>query len=137
MARDQSQPETFVYFNDQDIFQYFTDGAAFFDQPVITHVLNTEGLMGFHGVPDMPLFVYKAIHDTLSPIADTDALVQTYCDYGTSILYQRNTIGGHEAESVNGDGRAFAWLSKVFEGTLVQSSCLTQDVAVNISSLPI
>lgn len=136
MAKEESQPQTFATFNDQDIFEYFTDGVAFFDNPVISDVLNTEGLMGFHGVPDIPLFVYKAIGDTLSPIADTDALVQTYCDYGTNILYQRNTVGGHEAESVNGDDRAFAWLSSVLGGTLDQTSCVVQDVTVNITSLP-
>jgi hypothetical protein len=92
--------------------------------------------MGFHGVPNMPLFVYKAIQDTLSPIADTDALVETYCNYGTNILYQRNTVGGHEADSINGDASAFAWLVSLLEGTLVQNSCVTQDVTQNTTSLP-
>jgi hypothetical protein len=128
--------EASAFYNEQDIFEYFTDGAAFFDQPVIKHVLNTEGLMGYHGVPNMPLFVYKAINDTLSKIEDTDALVNNYCNYGTNILYQRNTVGGHEAESVNGDDRAFAWLSSLLDGTLNQESCLTQNVTIDIISLP-
>jgi hypothetical protein len=135
-AKDLDQVEASAFYNEQDIFEYFTDGAAFFDQPVIKHVLNTEGLMGYHGVPNMPLFVYKAINDTLSKIEDTDALVNNYCNYGTNILYQRNTVGGHEAESVNGDDRAFAWLSSLLDGTLNQESCLTQNVTIDIISLP-
>ena len=135
-AKEMSYEEAGDYYNEQDIFAYFTQGADFFKMPVISHVLNTEGLMGFHGVPNMPLFVYKAINDTLSKIEDTDALVEAYCNYGTNILYQRNTVGGHEADSVNGDPSAFAWLVSLLEGTLVQNSCVTQDVTQNITSYP-
>lgn len=123
-------------YENQNIFDYFIEGTEFFNIPQVKKVLSVDGIMGYHGVPQMPLFVYKAIGDGVSRIEDTDEMVNRYCSYGANILYQRNTIGGHGAESINGDARAFSWLSRVFDGTLQQSTCLTQDVAVNISSLP-
>jgi hypothetical protein len=45
--------------------------------------------MGYHGVPSMPVFVYKAIQDEFSPVADTDTLVERYCGVGANI-----TVGG-------------------------------------------
>ena len=81
----------------------------------------------------MPIFMYKAIADELSRVQDTDALVDRYCGVGASILYQRNTIGGHGAEDINGDPRALEWLSSTLNGTLHQSGCLIQNVTVNIN----
>ena len=124
------------YYNGQNIFDYFMDGAAWFMQPEVKLVTDSEGNMGYHGIPNMPIFAYKAIHDTLSVISDTDALVEKYCDQGVSILYSRNTIGGHEAESLNGDPAAFRWLTSVFDGTLNQTDCMTENVTVSISALP-
>jgi hypothetical protein len=135
-ARGMSQVETFEYYGDEDIFDYFIDGSAYFNTPLVKDVLSTEGNMGYHGVPHMPVFAYKAIEDTLSVIADTDALVNKYCEEGTKILYQRNTVGGHEAESVNGVASAFEWLDSVFDGTLHQPSCVIQDVTIAIDISP-
>jgi hypothetical protein len=135
-ALDLSQVETFEFYGDENIFDYFIDGSAYFQTPLVKYVLSTEGNMGYHGVPRMPLFVYKAIEDTLSKIEDTDALVNKYCKDGTKILYQRNTVGGHEAESINGDASAFEWLGSVLDGTLDQTSCLTQNVTIAISTIP-
>lgn len=39
--------------------------------------------MGYHGVPQMPIFAYKAIGDEVSVIADTDDLVDKYCNSKT------------------------------------------------------
>ena len=124
------------YYHDQNIFDYFMDGAAWFMQPDVKHVTDSEGNMGYHGIPNMPIFAYKAINDTLSVISDTDALVEKFCGQGVSILYNRNTIGGHEAESLNGDPAVFRWLTSVFHGTLHQTGCVTENVTVSISILP-
>jgi Secretory lipase len=74
--------------------------------------------MGYHGVPQMPLFVYKAIADEVSRIEDTDALVNRYCAVGASVLYQRNTVGEHILEENNADATAFAWLSSALDVTV-------------------
>jgi hypothetical protein len=42
-------------------------------------VINQGGIMGYHGVPAMPVFAvfaYEAIHDELSPVSDTDVLIE-------------------------------------------------------------
>jgi hypothetical protein len=122
---------TFAY---QDMYQYFIDGKTDLDAPILQRVLNRDGVMGFHGVPQMPMFVYKAIADEASLVGDTDALVDRYCGIGANILYQRNTIGNHIAEYTNGVARSFEWLSTVLDGTysMVYSplGCTVQNVSV-------
>jgi hypothetical protein len=134
-AKNMTLGQTIETFANQDIYAYFTNGSAAFQAPVVQQVINSDGLMGYHGVPQMPLFAYKAIGDEVSPIGDTDALVDKYCAVGASILYQRNTVGGHEAEDINGDARAFDWLSSALNGTLQQTGCLIQNVTVNVTTL--
>lgn len=72
--------------------------------------------MGLHGVPSMPVFAYKAIQDGISPVEDTDELVGKFCESGANILYQRNTVGTHGQEAVNGDADATAFLDAVLTG---------------------
>jgi hypothetical protein len=95
--------------------------------------------MGQHGIPMMPLFLYKAIADEVSPIRSTDALVGAYCDKGTRILYQRNTAGEHLSEELNGDSRALAWLDCVLDGkgcrVDLRQHCIVQNVTVDVSTL--
>ncbi|RMX98433.1 hypothetical protein D0868_10092, partial [Hortaea werneckii] len=88
-------------FASQDIWTYFKDGKDVLQAPILRSILNSNGYMGYHGIPQMPIFVYKAIADELTPIADTDKLVQSYCDVGVNIVYKRNTVGGHLAGQTN------------------------------------
>jgi hypothetical protein len=134
-AKNQTLGQAITEFAAQDIFAYFKDGIAAFQSPVVQKVIISDGLMGYHGVPQMPLFAYKAVADEVSKIADTDTLVNRYCDAGASILYQRNSVGGHGAEDINGDARAFEWLDKALSGTLQQTGCLIQNVTVNLTSI--
>lgn len=137
-ARNMSSAQDFVTFANQNIFDYFEGGIAVFESPIIQKVFDSNGYMGYHGVPQMPLLVYKAIQDELSPVSDTDALVAKYCAVGANILYERNTIGGHLAEYTNGNTRAFEWLSSVLDGTYSMTyspqGCTIQNVSVNVTS---
>ncbi|KAJ4396450.1 hypothetical protein N0V93_000669 [Gnomoniopsis smithogilvyi] len=125
----------------QDISEYFIGGVADIQGPIPTQAINRDGIMGYHGVPQMPLFAYKAIADEISAINDTDALVEKYCNIGANILYNRNTVGGHSAESTNGRPAALAWLTSVLNGTYAQdysaTGCTTQVVSVNITTSPL
>ncbi|KAL1870183.1 hypothetical protein Daus18300_005247 [Diaporthe australafricana] len=93
--------------------------------------------MGYHGVPQMPIFAYKAIGDEVSVIADTDALVDKYCNIGANILYRRNTIGMHGDEDANGRPAALRWLSSVLGGTYGEDypalGCTIQTVTIDLS----
>lgn len=115
-AANMSIAEAFAAFSGQNVYSYFVDGAAVLYAPVIQQAINRDVQMGYHGVPQMPIFMYKAIQDELIPIAETDTLVAKYCGVGANILYERNTIGGHLAEYTNGAPRAFEWLQDIFAG---------------------
>lgn len=128
-------------FVEQDVFDYFINGQDTFNAPVVQHALNRDGYMGYHGVPQTPIYAYKAINDEVSPVADTDALVERYCGVGVNILYERNTIGGHSAESVNGHASALKFISSILSGSYDQlyqtSGCTIRDVTINITSSPL
>ena len=136
-AQKYSIEEAFGIYANQSIYEYFKDGQQFFDAPVIQHMIDRDGYMGYHGVPQMPLFIYKSTHDEITRVEDTDELVQRYCQVGANILYERNTIGGHLAEETNGDKRALQWLSKVLGGTNNHHGCTIRNVAINVTDSPL
>lgn len=123
--------EASAVFNMSDVFAYFLNGSSFLQASVISDMFENDAAMGLHGVPQMPLFVYKAIADEISYTNYTDALVDKYCDNGASILYERNTVGGHLAEETNGDARAFAWLQTVLSGKHQAQGCTIRNVTLN------
>lgn len=63
----------------QDVGDYLVGGLADLLGPVPTRLTQRDGLMGYHGVPQVPLYVYKAVADAVSVVEDTDALVARYC----------------------------------------------------------
>ncbi len=117
------------------------DGISDIQTPIVQEAVNSDGIMGYHGVPQMPLYVYKAIKDEISPVADTDALVERFCGIGVNILYERNTVGGHSAEGTNGAFAAFGWINSIFGGTYNTTyptlGCTVRNVTVNITDSPI
>lgn len=125
--------EAFAFYANQTIFHYFKNGRAVLDSPLLQRVLNEQGYMGYHGTPTIPMFMYKAVGDELTAIADTDELVDRYCKVGANIVYERNTVGGHLAEETNGDQRAFEWLARVLGGSYHHSGCTIKDVTVNVT----
>ncbi|KAI0452779.1 lipase [Xylaria acuta] len=89
--------EGLAHYAGQDLNEYFVDGlGAVFTAPELTRVFGNNGYQGYHGIPQMPVFAYKAIKDDATAgIADSDEVISRYCGVGASILYHRNTIGGH------------------------------------------
>ncbi|KAE8356844.1 lipase 1 precursor [Aspergillus coremiiformis] len=132
-AQHMTLPEALAFFAGQDMYDYFRHGRATFLAPVVQHTILRDGYMGTHGVPRMPIFAYKAIHDEVSPVADTDALVQQYCGRGATIRYERNRVGGHSAEAINGHARALQFLASVLNGLYSPSGCTIRDVTVNVT----
>ena len=129
--------EAFAHYAGHNIWDYFVQGKEVVNNPVIKRVIERNGVMGYHGVPDMPLFVYQAVGDRFTPIRNTDELVARYCGIGARIEFQRNSVGGHLAEITNGVGRAVAWLGKVLEGGGgLLEGCDVRTVAVNITDIP-
>lgn len=136
-AANQGIAQDFVTYADQPIFEYFINGSASLEAPVILDIIDSNGYMGYHGVPQMPLFIYKATQDEISPVEDTNTLVTRYCDVGANILYERNIVGGHLAEETNGDASAIQWLKGVLEGTYTHDGCTIRNVALNMTDSPL
>lgn len=84
-AKNQTLVEAIVAFVGQDITKYFKNGMASLQERVPQYVINQDAQMGYHGVPQMPVFAYKAIMDEVSPVKDTDKLVERYCGVGATI----------------------------------------------------
>ncbi|KAK4098932.1 lipase 5 [Parathielavia hyrcaniae] len=122
--------EAVAMFMGQDIFAYFTNGDAILKAPELVRVVGNNWHMGYHGIPQMPLFVYKAIGDELTSIATTDDHMDRICRVGANVLYQRNTVGAHDSEYVSGSVRALAWLEQVLKGTQPEptSGCKVENV---------
>ena len=124
-ADSTSSAATFV---NQEMGKYFVHGLADLEAPLIKRVTYSDGIMGYHGVPQMPVYAYKAIHDELSAGVDTDKLIERYCEVGASIYYTRNTVGDHVGEYVAGDPRARAWLVSVMEQGHVEVGCRIETI---------
>lgn len=125
-------------FAGQDIGEYFKDGIEVFQDPKVLPVVQKDGVMGYHGVPQMPVFAYKTIQDEISNISDTDALISRYCGIGANILYQRNSVGTHSEEAENSGFMAFEWLLSVLTGNYASvfkaSGCTVQNVTRQVQS---
>lgn len=119
----------------QDLYSYFTTGKAALSQPVPQSVLSKTGMMGTHGVPSIPLFIYKAVADEVSPSKDTDSLVTTLCSKGASIEYHKDVIGEHITEAITGSANALAWISDRLEGKATITGCTTEVVALTAVDL--
>ncbi|KAI1138644.1 LIP-domain-containing protein [Hypoxylon sp. FL0543] len=132
--------QAFRAFANHDLYGYFKNGQAdLTDSPILRKIKKVEWMLGYHGVPEIPLFVYKAIGDHMTPIADTDEHIAQYKRFNASVLYERNTIGDHVTEIENGQDRAIGWLASVFDGTYdgVDQGVRVRDVTVDIYKPPV
>ncbi|KAE8551761.1 hypothetical protein EYB25_005651 [Talaromyces marneffei] len=151
-ARSMVIDEIFAVYRYVDVFSYFIGGEAdIFSSTLLHYFWDIQGTMGIHGLPDVPMYVYKAIGDQLAPIQDTDALIDKYCaagqaaaarkEGGVQILYERNTIGGHVAEEGNADTAAVEFLSQAINGKLGagwpgNGGCVVRNVTVGTQTFP-
>lgn len=130
--------EAFAFYAGQNVFDYFVQGRNIVNVSLLKKVWDSKSSMGYHGVPQMPMFVYQAVSDSFTPISNTDALVERFCRASATIRYERNTVGGHFAEITNGMPRALAWLATVLEGPGEGDplrGCDVRTVAVNITDI--
>lgn len=139
-GRKMDSARAFRAFANQDIYGYFLNGQADLDESkILRKIRAVEWTLGYHGAPNIPLFVYKAVGDNMTPIVDTDNHIASYKRYNASVLYERNVIGDHVSEIENGQDRAIEWLSSVFDGKYdgVDQGVRIRDVAVDIYKPPV
>ncbi|KAH8700874.1 lipase 1 [Talaromyces proteolyticus] len=136
--RNMSYDQGHAAFNGQNMYDYFINGRDVMQAEPVKRALQLNTIMTYHGVPQTPLFIYKAIHDEITPINQTDAYVERVCGLGVNVLYQRNTRGGHVDELTNGAARAMTWLTTVLEGRYASiystTGCIVQNVTVGESN---
>ncbi|KAK4493993.1 hypothetical protein PRZ48_015179 [Zasmidium cellare] len=129
-----SQYQAIPFYAFQDIFKYFKDGSAVLQDPRIQKLFYRETIAGYHGTPQVPLYIYKAVHDDVGPINDTDELVARYCGVGVNIQYEKNTLGKHLDETANGEQGALTFLSSVLGGSYNHTGCTTRYVSINATA---
>ncbi|GAB1320870.1 Lipase 1 [Madurella fahalii] len=124
--------QSLLYFCYVDIFAYFIGGQADLEDPQIVNMFLREGTLGQFGLPNTKVFMYHAVGDDMTPIKDTDTLVNHFCDQGANILYHRNHWGSHNDELLNGRQRALDFLGDVLDGSNILSApatgCQTVDL---------
>lgn len=129
--------DAFAFYANQNVFSYFTGGRADLEVPLLNNIARRNWYQGYHGVPHMPTFVYKAIGDDFSNVKSTDTLVERWCGTGVAVEYQRNTVGGHISEITNGRQRALDWLKTVFDDKVEVGGCVVKNVTVGIADIPL
>lgn len=120
-----------VLFAGQNMSSYFYDGDNIITEPTIAKYFRSNAQMGLHGVPSMPLFVYKAVADEISPIADTDALVDQFCNDGVSITYVRDAAGEHFTQAATSFPDVINFLRARFAGVPI-SGCTRRNEFLDI-----
>ncbi|KAK6222908.1 hypothetical protein LQW54_000718 [Pestalotiopsis sp. IQ-011] len=125
-----------VAYAGEDIFKYFVNGSTILATPEIAYVIGNNALPAYHGLPQMPLFAYHGINDENCDIEFADAQIQRYCEAYADILYQRNAVGGHEAESVAVAPVALEWLAKWLDGDTEDAivGCTVETVTIDSPS---
>jgi len=108
--------QSLLYYSYVDVFQYFIGGQADLLVPHIVDMFLREGTLGVFGIPNTPIFMYHAIDDDMTPIEETDAVVNKFCDKGSNILYHRNSWGGHNDELTNGRQRSLDFFGHILGG---------------------
>ncbi|CAJ2504602.1 Uu.00g119960.m01.CDS01 [Anthostomella pinea] len=120
-------------FVNQTIAPYFRDhNSSIISEPIPHALIEEVGVMGLHGVPSVPIFLYKGTADELSPVADTDALVEKYCKNGThaTIVYQRAVGASHGDSGTYGAVAGYPWLLERLAGVPAAKGCTVSNVKI-------
>ncbi|KAE8154632.1 secretory lipase-domain-containing protein [Aspergillus avenaceus] len=126
----------------KDIYSFFVNGAASFAEDVPVSIMRIAGQLGVRGTPSMPMYIYKPVHDEISPGDDTDEMVDTYCENGATVEYIRDLAGTHPTLWVTGSANALGWIKDRLDGKEVSNvgSCTRQNVlwsGLNKDTIPL
>jgi hypothetical protein len=73
--------------------------------------------------PAAPVYLYQAIHDTVTPYPPVRQLVGYYCSQGATVDAVAYPNGDHLAVASSGSIAAFTWLDDRFAGKPSPTSC--------------
>ncbi|KAM5448771.1 hypothetical protein MaudCBS49596_005278 [Microsporum audouinii] len=119
-------------FRREDIFGYFRGGkeSGLFADPRVKMILDHNALP--QGIPKAPVLILKSVNDEISPIADTDALVEKYCSAGATIDYKRDMLSIHTVLAVTGAPEAIMWLRDRLDGIALEKECKTSTILMTL-----
>ncbi|XP_044716044.1 secretory lipase domain-containing protein [Hirsutella rhossiliensis] len=113
----------------QDVMAMFDDRNLILTNPKITGILH-ENDIGKH-TPRIPLFAYKAVADEVSPINETDKLINKYCTEGASIVYERYEASTHIDALLTAAPKVLAWLDDIMNHKNHQKGCKTSTMLLS------
>lgn len=104
-------------FGFKDIIGMFDDRKLISKNPTMVRILGENSLSdGTAPRLPMPLFMYKAVADEVSPVGDTDALVAGYCAAGSSVQYLKDIAASHGTLAATAAPKVISWLKEVMNG---------------------
>lgn len=110
-----------IKFSFDDIHSMFDVPNLILTDETARRILN-ENDLGLN-TPQIPFFWYKSTNDEISPIDDTDELVDSYCERGVSIEYIRDLLSEHSSSAATGAPKALSWLKDRLNGKEVSPGC--------------
>ncbi|CAH2354320.1 putative lipase 1 [[Candida] railenensis] len=102
---------------------YFTDGEAVLDLPLVVNLTAENSIMNNGGIPTVPIFAYHSQMDEIIPVDDMDDLYDYYCGKGVVIDYHRGLYSGHIITAVTGAGLALNFIKDRFNKVPVSDKC--------------
>lgn len=115
-ARHMCLPGDIVAYALRDIVGMFDDRSLVYRHPLVVDILARNALGHRAPGPATPLYVYKAVGDEISPVGDTDGLVDAYCAGGATVQYERVHLAEHALLAVSWAPRALDWIDAVMSG---------------------
>ncbi|SGZ54835.1 CIC11C00000002446 [Sungouiella intermedia] len=105
---------------------YFKQGWDFFKRDDVNQIIlyNTLGLNETDGIPNVPMFLFHAVHDEICPFSGGERVYNNYCKWGIeSFEFSAATSSGHLLEAAEGSGAALKWLEDRFAGKPTVKGC--------------
>ncbi|PKX95988.1 putative lipase [Aspergillus novofumigatus IBT 16806] len=116
--------------NNMNISSFFDNGHQFLYE--FKDILDEIGVMGRHGIPKFPLYIYKGTNDDIAPtIEDTTALVRKYCEAGTNVRFLPYSGLDHTTALIFGMLPGWGWMTNIFNG-IEPRGCRRNDLSPDV-----
>ncbi|KMU74774.1 lipase 2 [Coccidioides immitis RMSCC 3703] len=103
-----------------DMYAYLKD-PDILNLEYVTEILNYNS-MGSH-VPKIPVLIYKAKNDVISPWNETVAIFDRYCAGGADVEFRTDLTADHASNTITGAPQAMIWLDERMRGIPVEKGC--------------
>ncbi|KAK2850561.1 hypothetical protein FQN49_005550 [Arthroderma sp. PD_2] len=119
-------------FRREDIYSYFRGGreSGLFKNPEVIRILDHNAMP--QGIPTAPILILKSTNDEVSPISDTDAVVEKYCSAGATVDYKRDLLSFHTVLAITGAPEAIIWLRDRMDGVAIQEGCQVSTILMTL-----